>query len=216
MKYRFQYKTLYIIAANYSLAAIMIFMIASCKKGDVDIELIDSQKVPQQVVVNMSVVQSDKGKIEMRTESRRMERYSYIVDSVKVSYDFFPLGFFVYMYTPEGELETQIKANQAKHITTKGKESWSAFGKVEVTNYIKGERMETDTIYWDQEKKKIYTNCYVKIISTDGMMQGYGMESDELGRNATILKPFNSYGIVEKDTTDFYLDTINLIGPRKI
>jgi hypothetical protein len=39
------------------------------------------------------------------------------------------------------------------------------------------------------------------------------MESDEMARNANILRPFDSFGVVTKDSTKIYLDTINFIGP---
>jgi hypothetical protein len=45
-------------------------------------------------------------------------------------------------------------------------------------------------------------------------MQGYGMESDEMARNAVIDNPFNSYAIVSRDSTETgYIDTANFIGP---
>ncbi|NLH22907.1 MAG: hypothetical protein GX474_00145, partial [Bacteroidales bacterium] len=60
--------------------------------------------------------------------------------------------------------------------------------------------METDTLYWDQQKKIIYTHCYVRLTSPDFFAQGYGMESDERATNAKILRPFDSYGYIQKDT----------------
>ena len=44
-------------------------------------------------------------------------------------------------------------------------------------------------------------------------MQGYGMRSDEMGRNAIILKPFDSYGIMREDSTKVRIDSANFIGP---
>jgi hypothetical protein len=45
-------------------------------------------------------------------------------------------------------------------------------------------------------------------------MQGYGMESDELARNAIILKPFDSYSVIQQDSTEvLYIDTVNFVGP---
>jgi hypothetical protein len=44
-------------------------------------------------------------------------------------------------------------------------------------------------------------------------MQGYGMESDELARNAIILKPFDSYSIIKDSTEVLYIDTVNFVGP---
>ena len=74
--------------------------------------------------------------------------------------------------------------------------------------------METDTIFWDQSEKKIYTHCYVKLTSPDGMTQGVGMESDEMARNAYLLSPFDSYGLISNDSTSVsYVDSANFIGP---
>ena len=73
--------------------------------------------------------------------------------------------------------------------------------------------METDTLYWDQTKEEIYNDCYVKIYSSDGFMQGYGMRSDDRMRNARLNKVFNNYVFVEKDTTAVIIDSVNFIGP---
>jgi lipopolysaccharide export system protein LptC len=84
---------------------------------------------------------------------------------------------------------------------------------VVVHNVLKQETMETDTLYWDQAKEEIYTDCYVKMYSPDGFMQGYGMRSDDHARNAILLEPFNSYGITVQDTTAVVIDSVNFIGP---
>jgi len=49
--------------------------------------------------------------------------------------------------------------------------------------------------------------------SSAGYMQGFGMRSDDMARNAIIQRPFNSYGVVEQDTTKVVLDSVNFIGP---
>jgi hypothetical protein len=82
-----------------------------------------------------------------------------------------------------------------------------------IRNVIKQERMETDTLYWDQAKHEIFTHCYVKMSSPQGYMQGYGMRSDEMARNAIILKPFDSYGLMKEDSTLVRIDSANFIGP---
>ena len=44
-------------------------------------------------------------------------------------------------------------------------------------------------------------------------MQGIGMRSDERARNSIIYKPFDSFGIVSKDSTAVIIDSVNFIGP---
>ena len=82
-----------------------------------------------------------------------------------------------------------------------------------VKNVIKQETMETDTLYWDQAGHEIFTDCYVKLYSPSGFMQGYGMRSDEMARNSIIHRPFDSYGVVVQDSTEVVIDTANFIGP---
>ncbi len=78
---------------------------------------------------------------------------------------------------------------------------------------MKQETMETDTLYWDQAAKEIWTDCYVKMTSPSGHMQGYGMRSDEMARNAILLKPFDNEFIIDNDSTKVVIDSVNFIGP---
>ena len=118
-------------------------------------------------------------------------------------------------YSSDGSLETTIRSDNALHEKHRGsdKEKWSAFGHVVVKNVIKQETMETDTLYWDQAGHEIFTDCYVKLYSPSGFMQGYGMRSDEMARNSIIHRPFDSYGVVVQDSTEVVIDTANFIGP---
>ena len=74
-------------------------------------------------------------------------------------------------------------------------------------------RLWTDTIYWDRNKEEIYTNCYVKLYSQQGLMQGKGMRSDDRARNATLLSVFDSFGVTEDDSSKVLIDSVNFIGP---
>lgn len=193
-------------------AMAVAFIVYSCKGKLGEAESINIEETPMQIVDDMFIVQSKNGQIQMRAQAPLMEKY----EKDTLSYELFPEGFFVYGYTEEGLLETEIIADNAKHVKYEsGEESWSAFGNVVVKNLIKQEVMETDTLYWDQQNEKIYTHCYVRMYSPQGFMQGYGMESDQRARNSIIFKPFNSYGIVVQDTTHVSIDSVNFIGPMQ-
>ena len=172
----------------------------------------DLGQAPVQTVEQMFAVQSSKGAVTMRMEAPLMEKY----DNDTSSFELFPEGIKVFGYVEDGALESIIVADKAKHLVTKGRKSeevWSAFGNVVVHNVIKQETMETDTIYWDRSSEEIYTDCYVKMYSPDGFMQGYGMRSDDHARNAVLNNPFNSYGVSVQDSTKVMIDSINFIGP---
>lgn len=191
-------------------ASAVAFVVYSCKGKLAEAESLILEDTPVQTVDNMFIVHSENGKIQLRMEADLMERY----ERDTVSYELFPKGFAVYGYTDNELLETEIVSDKARHLKYKdGREKWEAFGNVVVRNLIKQEVMETDTLYWDQKNEKIFTDCYVRMYSPDGFMQGYGMESDQRARNSIILKPFNSYGIIVQDSTAVLTDSVNFIGP---
>ena len=191
-------------------ASAVAFVVFSCKGKLGEAAALDLSETPVQVVENMFVVHTENSGLQMRAEAPLMEKY----EKDTVSYELFPKGFFVYGYTEEGLLETNITSDNARHLKYKdGRESWEAFGNVVVRNLIKQETMETDTLYWDQKNEKIFTDCYVKMYSPQGFMQGYGMESDQRARDSRIFNPFNSYGIVVQDSTEVVIDSVNFIGP---
>lgn len=196
------------LAITFVVASIVL----SCKSKIAQTDGTMSSDKPLQVVEDMFVIQSDYGKVSMRVEAGIMEHY----ENDSCSIDKFPEGIAVYGYTQDGLLESVIISDDARHVVPKDKfkdEIWEAFGNVVIHNVLKKETMETDTVYWDQTKKEIYTDCYVKMYSPDGFMQGYGMRSDDHANNSILFNPFNAYAVTAKDTTVVIIDSVNFIGP---
>lgn len=192
-------------------ALALAFVVFSCKGNLSEADKLDLAKVPIQVVDSMFYVESENGRVKMRVESPRLEVYEY----ESIAYDLFPKGLNVYGYSEDGRLETTIVAREARHDkkNPEGKERWSAFGNVVIRNIVKQETMETDTLYWDSVAREIWTDCYIRMYSPSGSMQGYGMRSDEMARNAVLLRPFDNVFIIDSDSTRVVVDSVNLIGP---
>ena len=194
-------------------ALAVAFVVYSCKGNLSEAEKLDLTTIPIQTVDDMFFVQTENGHLKMRVESPRMEVFEHDT----IAYDLFPKGLRVYGYGEDGSLETTITSDQARHDKNRnGKadsELWSAFGHVVIRNIVKQETMQTDTLYWDREAQQLWTDCYIKMTSPSGTMQGYGMRSDEMARNAILLLPFDNEFIVEKDSTVVVIDSVNFIGP---
>lgn len=192
-------------------ASAVAFILFSCKSKLSQADKLDLAKIPLQKVDSMYLVQTKNGMIEMRVVTGEMQHF----ENDTMSCDVFPEGMNVYAYTDDEVLESTIVSDEASHFTNKNtkEEIWKAYGNVVVKNIVKNQTMESDTIYWDQTAKEIYTDCYVRLYSDDDFIQGYGMRSDERARNAIILNPFNNFGVVVKDTTAVIIDSVNFIGP---
>lgn len=196
-----------------ALIILIIGALASCKGTDVDNPPIDFTVVPVQTVEGMVARRYQRDNLTYDMRAARMERFDYKdADGNMQAYELYSGGFEVLGYTADGLLETQLNSDGARHNTVAGQEQWLAFGNVHIQNHTKGEHTLTDTIYWDRDAKKIYTDCYIEMYSPQGLMQGYGMESDEKAENAIIRHPFDSYGI-DRDSTWFYFDSVNFVGP---
>ena len=208
MKLKNKFHILKMMATAMAVA----FIVYSCKGKLAEAESLNIDETPVQTVDNMFIVQTKNSEIQMRAEAPRMEKY----ENDSLSYELFPKGFFVYGYDETGKLETEIVADNARHLKyDDGREKWEAFGNVVVKNLINQEVMETDTLYWDQENERMYTHCYVRLYSPDGFIQGYGMEADQRARDNKIFNQFNSYAIITKDSTQVLIDSVNFIGPFK-
>ena len=196
------------LAITFVVASIVV----SCR-GQIGIaDKLDLSRTPTQRTFDMFAVQTQNGRVAMRLETALMEHF----DTDTTSFDTFPQGLSVFGYTEDGLLESVIVADNARHIVPKDRtrdEIWEAFGNVILHNVIEQETMETDTIYWDQAKKELYTDCYVKIYSRQGFLQGFGMRSDDHVRNSILYRPFDGYGVVKQDSTAVIIDSVNFIGP---
>lgn len=196
------------IATAFAVA----FIVYSCKGKLSEAEHLNLSDTPVQTVDSMFVVQTRNGGVQMRVEADVMERY----ENDTCSYELFPKGLHAFAYTEGDKLETILHSDNAKHFKSKNNDNeyWSAFGNVVVQNVINQQTLETDTLYWDQANKEIYTDCYVRMFSSDGFIQGFhGMRSDEMARNVRIFKAFDSDVVIVQDSTKVVIDSVNFIGP---
>ena len=128
-------------------AAAVAFVVYSCKGKLAEADALKLEETPVQRVDDMFIVQTENSLMQMRAEAPLMERY----ENDSLSYELFPKGISVFGYSEEGNLETEIIADNARHLKYKdGRESWEAFGNVVVKNLINQETMETDTFKLQQ------------------------------------------------------------------
>ena len=63
----------------------------------------------------------------------------------------------------------------------------------------KGERLNTEQLFWDENKQKIYTNKFVRIKTAKQIIYGDGLISNT---DFTQYKITNIRGTIELDTPD--------------
>jgi LPS export ABC transporter protein LptC len=109
-----------------------------------------------------------------------MEKY----DKADPQYAEFRLGIKVDLYDGKKVPSAKVTANYGK--CTDGN-LWELRDSVVVINES-NEKLETEVLFWNQDKDRIYTDRFVKITSEDEVIQGIGFESDSHLEKRKILK----------------------------
>jgi len=104
----------------------------------------------------------------------------------KEPYTEMPKGLNAKFYDKEGGLDSRLSANYG--INYEDKKIIELRDSVRVINK-QGEELKSEELFWDQEKKIIYTNKFVKIVRDGEEIRGDGFESNENFTKYKILKP---------------------------
>jgi LPS export ABC transporter protein LptC len=115
---------------------------------------------------------TDSAKVQLVMTSPLMERYTNLKDP----YSEFRKGISVVFYDGHPEPIGSLTAKYARY--DENKKLWEMKDSVIAVNE-KNEVLETELLYWDEEKGTVYTDRFVRITSEDQIVMGTGLESDQ-------------------------------------
>jgi LPS export ABC transporter protein LptC len=155
-------------------------MLVSCENDMMAVvKLSKKDSIPDISVTNVHVKQSEMGKITLELTAPKMISYQN-----HEPYTEFPNGIHIIFYDSLMQPKSDITANYG--ISWDSKNLMEAKGNVIVKNFQKMEQLNTESILYDRNAKKVSTDEFVKITTPDKTIMGKGMESDELFDNWVI------------------------------
>ena len=153
---------------------IFIMSLQSCEndiKTVSQLTIIDS--LPVETVRDIEVIQSDSGKITFKLTSPELNRYEG-----PDPYMEFPRGFKIIFFDSAMQIKSQLTGNYG--VSYEKRKIMEAKNNVEVINYQRNEKLNTEHLIWDQKQKLIYSDVFVKVTSPDRTIFGEnGLEADE-------------------------------------
>ncbi len=155
-------------------------MLLSCENNIKNVESITTQDSrPEVYGENVEFVFTDSTRIQYKA-------FAVVFLQVKTEdYNEFPKGGDVVYYNQDGSVAWTIKCNYAKNLVKD--KFWELRNNVVATS-DDGKTINTELMYWDQEKQKIYSDQYVRITEKDGqMLEGNSFEADDK-LNRILLK----------------------------
>ncbi len=169
---------------------ITIMLFISCENK---IETINAltQKTPSNSADNITIIRTDSGKIVGKIFAPKLIK---IYDKDK-PYTEFPKGLTAESYSNYPVISSSLKCKYAKNFENKN--LWLARNNVVVVN-DEGAKLETEELYWDTKKEKIYTDKNVKITNGNEVLYGKGLISDQEFKNYEIKHPKGSFYIEDQ------------------
>lgn len=152
-----------------SCLIVLIAIISGCENNIQQIKTITNLKeVPVISSDDMEIIYSDSAKVQFKVVTRQLSKYN----TPEKQYVEFPKGMTVYKYDRNKNIEAIIKANYA--IYYESQKLWEAHDNVEAKNLKKNEQINTEELFWDQTKGRIYSTKFTKIENADGVFTGEG------------------------------------------
>jgi LPS export ABC transporter protein LptC len=153
---------------------LILLFLANCKSNDIEkVKLFtDSNKpLPVETSRNVELLFSDSALLKIKLIASKLERFE-----TENPYTEFNEGVEVYFFDENGKSESQITAKLAKQY--ENEEKMEAWDSVVVIN-VKGEKLNTEHLWWEKKTAMIYSDVFVKITTADEVIFGEGLEANE-------------------------------------
>lgn len=177
------------------LGATMLLSFYSCgnSKTPMADAIVERDSLPVMQTGGMTTLVSDSGIIRYKVDADEW----LIFDKKDPTYWAFEKGVYVEKFDSLFQIEANIKADTAYYYDKE--KLWKLVSNVSIQN-IKGEKFDTDLLYWNEKTGKVYSDAYVRIEQPDRIITGYGFDSNQ---QMTIYTIRNIQGV-------FYVEEQNL------
>jgi LPS export ABC transporter protein LptC len=143
----------------------------SCQTDIQTVSQLDSGKnLPSETMKDAEIMYSDSGKVKMKLMAVQLDRYPGEKEYIEM-----PRGMNILFYDDSMKVSSRLKADYGIRYEKEGR--MEAKRNVEVIN-VKGEKLNTEYLIWDEAKDSIYTKAFVKITTKDEVMWGDGLKSN--------------------------------------
>lgn len=151
---------------------LFLLFFSSCKNDMSEAMLITSRaNVNIETGKDVEIHYSDNGVTRIIAKGKTVTRYN-----TQKPYMEFSDGMELDFFNQEGKVESRMTARYATVVENSNE--MTARDSVVVINE-KGERLDTDELIWDEQKKIIYSNSFVKITTNDEIIFGKGMTANQ-------------------------------------
>jgi LPS export ABC transporter protein LptC len=161
-----------ITAAFYAAVMFVLFPACSGKDKDLAEAITERDSLPSMKSLGVTTFISDSG----ITRYKIIAEEWCIFDKKEPPYWAFEKGVYLEKFDSLFRIDASIKADTAYYYEKK--KLWELRTNVSIRN-LKGDKFDTELLFWDEKKEEIYSDKYIRIEQEDKTITGYGFESNQ-------------------------------------
>ena len=169
----------------------LLFSSCSGREKNLGEAITERDSLPVMDTRGVTTLVSDSGVTRYRVNAEEW----LVFDRKNPPYWAFEKGVYLEKFDSLFQIEASIEADTAYYYNKK--ELWKLIGNVHVQN-LKGEKFDTELLYWDQRKEKVYSDRFIRIEQPDRVITGRGFESNQQMTAYTIHKPEGIFYVDEQ------------------
>jgi hypothetical protein len=167
-------KTLSIVS-SFITPFLLVLVFSACDNSiEVAKNMGDLSKLPDMSATNLEILYSDSAQVKGRVVTPEVNYFG----AAQQPYYEYPKGIHVYFYDEKMKVIAEVSSKYA--IYHDREKLWEARTNVVVVN-VKGERLNTEQLFWDMNLQKIYSskNCIISLPDGTQQIGKKGMDARE-------------------------------------
>lgn len=183
-----------------AMVMLLLFTACSGRKKELGEAITERDSLPVMDTRGVATLISDSGITRYRILTEEWLMY----DRKQPPYWSFEKGIYLEQFDSIFQVEASIKSDTAYYFEKE--RLWKLMGNVHIQN-LKGEKFDTQLLYWDQNKQKIYSDKFIRIEQPDRIITGRGFDSNQQMTVYTINQPEGVFYVDEETTAADSLKT---------
>lgn len=151
----------------------------------------DGEHTPTLNTINVETFISDSGYTKYFIKAPLWSMY----EEAKEPFWLFPQGVDLEQYDTKLKQVASMRCDSAKYLSQK--RIWRLDGNVVMVNTNRDSFL-TKQLFWDQAKRKVYTDSFIHIVRQDRIIEGMGFTSNEQMTAYTIKRPMGIFPVGSK------------------
>ena len=156
------------------LAAVMFVIFPACSGKDKNLAeaISENDTLPSMTSLGVTTLISDSGITRYKVVAEEW----LIHDKKNPPYWAFEKGVYLEKFDTLFRIDASIKADTAYYHEKK--KLWELKGNVQILSQ-RGDKFQTNLLFWDEKKEKVYSDQFIQIEQEDKIIKGYGFESNQ-------------------------------------